>query len=280
MPRHLYSDKIERPGQRVRLDKTSTLPPRGLARDKAEGRFARLGQELFSLQELMFAAGTHSLLVVLQGRDCAGKDGTIKRVAGWLNPRGVRVASFGVPTDEELNHDFLWRVHPHAPGRGQVAIFNRSHYEDVLVVRVHDLAPAQVWRPRFDQINHWEQLLASHGTVVVKFLLHISMAEQEERLLDREREATKAWKLNAKDWTERAFWDAYTKVYEDALRRCSGKQAPWHVVPADKKWFRNLAVAQALCRALRPHRRGWIKRLERMGQQGRAELEALRQERG
>ena len=276
----MYAHKYDGPTRRVALDKISTLPPGDMTREAAEEEFQELGQELFELQEMMFAAGTHSLLLVLQGRDAAGKDGTIKRVVGWLNPRGVSVTSFGVPTEQELDHDFLWRVHPHAPGRGQIAIFNRSHYEDVLVVRVHDLTPARLWRPRFEQINEFESLLVCHRTIVLKVFLHITADEQHERLLEREQEPEKAWKLNAKDWMERDFWDDYTRVYQDAIRRCATRHAPWYVVPADKKWFRNLAVAQAICEGLRPYKSVWKKRLANDGREGRAEVEALRRSRG
>ncbi len=276
----MFATKFQKPGEKVKLSKISTRPPKGLKREEAEARTADLKDELFRLQELMYAARTHGLLLVLQGRDSAGKDGTIKRVVGGLNPRGVNVAPFGVPTKQELAHDFLWRVHPHTPGRGEVAVFNRSHYEDVLVVRVHGLCPARVWKARYDQINHFEQLLAAHGTVVVKVFLHISLKEQEERLLEREEEPEKAWKLNPNDWKERGYWQQYTRAYQDAIGRCASPDAPWLVVPGDKKWFRNLAVAQAMCRALRPHRKGWLKKLEQDGREGRAAVEAFRTQNG
>ncbi len=275
----MYAHKFDEPSK-VNLNKISTLPPAGIEREKAEDGFQKLGQELFDLQELMFAAGTHSLLMVLQGRDAAGKDGTIKRVVGWLNPRGVDVTSFGVPSKEELDHDFLWRVHAHAPPRGEIAIFNRSHYEDVLVVRVHKLAPPAIWRPRYDQINDFESLLGSNRTIVLKFFLHVTADEQEERLLEREQEPEKAWKLNAKDWAERDFWAQYTRVYQDAIGRCASKRAPWFVVPADKKWFRNLAVAEAIRGALRPYRLAWKKTLAAEGKEGRAEVESFRRTQG
>ena len=276
----MFATKFDRLGEQVKLARISTLPPRDLQREEAEARAVELKDELFRLQELMFAARTHSLLLVLQGRDSAGKDGTIKRVVGAFNPRGVRVASFGVPTGEELAHDFLWRVHRHAPGRGEIAVFNRSHYEDVLVVRVHSLAPTRVWKARYEQINQFEQLLAAHGTIVVKVFLHISLKEQEERLLEREEEPEKAWKLNPNDWKERGFWPQYTRAYQDAISRCAAPDAPWLVVPGDKKWFRNLAVAEALARALRPHREGWLRKLEEDGRAGRAAVEAFRREHG
>ena len=276
----MYAHKFHTPTRRIALNKISTLPPRGITREEAEAKFHELGEELFLLQEMMFAAGTHSLLLVLQGRDAAGKDGTIKHVVGWLNPRGVNVTSFGVPSKEELDHDFLWRIHPHAPARGQISIFNRSHYEDVLVVRVHNLTPQHIWRPRFEQINEFESLLVCHRTIVLKFFLHITPDEQEQRLLEREQEPEKAWKLNAKDWMERDHWDAYTRAYQDAIRRSATRHAPWYVVPADKKWFRNLAVAETVCAALRPLVGAWKKELARDGEQGRAEVDAFRKSRG
>src|SRR5687768_15294331 len=172
----------------INLDKISADPPAGMTKDKAAKRFEELGEELFDLQEAMFGAKMNCVLVVLQGRDGAGKDGTIKHVAGCLNPRGVAVTSFGVPSEEERAHDFLWRVHRPAPRMGEFAIFNRSHYEDVLVVRVHNLVPEKLWRPRYAHIADFEQLLAEHGTVVLKYFLHITPEEQEQRLLDREKD--------------------------------------------------------------------------------------------
>lgn len=272
----MYATKIAGAKQAVRLSKISTKPPSKLEREAAEARFAERGAELFELQQLMYGAGTHSVLLVLQGRDCAGKDGTIKHVAGHLNPRGLGVYSFGVPSAEERGHDFLWRVHPHAPASGDISIFNRSHYEDVLVVRVHDLIPAKRWKRRYDAINAFEELLVDHGTLVVKVFLHISSAEQEERLLEREQESVKAFKINPNDWHERDFWRQYTSAYEDAFARCSSKDAPWYVVPADKKWFRNLCVAEILLETLKPHRKRWERTLEEMGEERRGELAAFR----
>ncbi len=276
----MYATKFNRPGSKVLLSKISTRPPKKIERAEAEAETAALKQELFDLQELMWAARSHSLLTVLQGRDAAGKDGTVKRVFGALNPRGVSVAPFGVPTKEELAHDFLWRVHAHTPGRGEVTVFNRSHYEDVLVVRVHNLAPPAIWRPRYEQINSFEEILAAHGTAVVKIFLHVSLGEQEERLREREERPEKAWKLNPNDWRERGYWKQYTRAYQDAISRCATRQAPWYVVPGDKKWFRNLAVAQVLVESLRPLRRTWEKKLEADGEAGRAEVEAFRREHG
>jgi PPK2 family polyphosphate:nucleotide phosphotransferase len=255
---------------KVRLDRISADPPAGMTKHKAAKRFEELGEELFDLQEAMFGAKMNSVLVVLQGRDGAGKDGTIKHVAGCLNPRGVAVTSFGVPNEEERAHDFLWRVHRHAPRTGEFAIFNRSHYEDVLVVRVHNLVPEKSWRPRYGHIADFEQLLAQHGTVVLKYFLHITPEEQEERLLDREKDPKAAWKVNPKDWEERKYWDAYTEAYEEAIARTSAPHAPWTVVPANKKWYRNLVVAQSIVAALRPLREAWMGKLEEMAKSWRS----------
>ncbi|HEX4948237.1 MAG TPA: PPK2 family polyphosphate kinase [Blastocatellia bacterium] len=251
----------------------------GLTREEAEARTAQLCQEMMELQELLYAASDHSVLIVLQGRDTSGKDGTIRVVMGPLNSLACNVASFKVPTAHELAHDFLWRVHSQTPGRGQMTIFNRSHYEDVLVVRVHNLAPKKVWKPRYEHINNFEQLLVDTNTIVLKFYLHISPEEQEERLLEREKNATKAWKLSVGDWKEREHWDDYTVAYEDAINRCSTKDAPWHIVPANKKWFRNLAVAQAIVDALKPYKKAWLKKLDAMGAKEKALIEEFRRAR-
>jgi PPK2 family polyphosphate:nucleotide phosphotransferase len=224
----------------------------------------------------MFGSKVNSVLVVLQGRDSAGKDGAIKHVVGCLNPRGVIVTSFGVPTPEERQHDFLWRVHRHAPRQGEFSIFNRSHYEDVLVVRVHGLAPKSVWGERFGHIRDFEEMLAEHGTIVLKYFLHITKKEQEERLLEREESPETAWKLNPNDWKERDHWDEYTGAYEDAISRTAAKHAPWTIVPANAKWYRNLVIAESIAEALRGRRKDWNSTLEEMGRKGRAELEEYR----
>jgi PPK2 family polyphosphate:nucleotide phosphotransferase len=271
---------FDRPGAKVRLAGLSAEPPRGMTREKAEKRFVSLGKELFDLQDAMFGAKVHSVLVVLQGRDGAGKDGSIKHVVGCLNPRGVSVTSFGVPTTEERQHDFLWRVHRHAPRLGEFSIFNRSHYEDVLVVRVHGLAPKELWQARFAHIQDFEKLLAEHGTIVLKFFLHITREEQEQRLLEREADPQAAWKLNPNDWKEREYWNDYTRAYEDAMSRTAARHAPWIVVPANAKWYRNLVIAEAIVDALRAHRKDWAKKLDQMGKDGRAALEAYRKQSG
>ena len=248
----------------------------GLTREEAEAKTVALCDELMKRQELLYAASDHSVLLVLQGRDTSGKDGTIRVVMGPLNSLGCNVASFKVPTSHELAHDFLWRVHQQTPGKGEITIFNRSHYEDVLVVRVHNLVSKKVWKSRFDHINNFEKLLVDTNTIVLKFYLHISKEEQEERLLEREQDKTKAWKLSVGDWKEREHWDDYTAAYEDAINRCSTKDAPWHIVPANKKWFRNLAVAQALVDALEPYKKAWLKKLDAMGAEEKALIEEFR----
>lgn len=267
---------ITTPNSKVRLKAISAEPPKGMTKAKAEKRFAVLGRELFELQDALWGAKVNSVLVVLQGRDSAGKDGTIKHVAGCLNPRGVSVTSFGVPTTEEREHDFLWRVHKHTPRSGEFALFNRSHYEDVLVVRVHDLAPEKLWQQRYGHIRDFEELLAEHGTIVLKYFLHIDKDEQEERLLEREKEPETAWKLNPNDWKERDHWDDYTAAYEDAISKTAAPHAPWIIVPANSKWYRNLVVAESIAGALRDHRKHWEKKLEEMGRAGRAGLEVYR----
>jgi PPK2 family polyphosphate:nucleotide phosphotransferase len=267
---------FSRHGQKVRLDKIPTDPPAAITKQTARKRFAALGAELFELQDGMWGAKVNSVMVVLQGRDSAGKDGAIKHVAGCLNPRGVSVVSFGVPTEEERAHDFLWRVHRHAPRLGEFAIFNRSHYEDVLVVRVHHLVPRSLWKERYDHIADFEELLAEHGTIVLKYFLHISKQEQQKRLLERESDPKAAWKLNANDWKEREYWDDYTGAYEDAISKTAAPHAPWTIVPADAKWYRNLVIAESVVEALRGRRADWKKTLDAMARQRRAELAGYR----
>jgi PPK2 family polyphosphate:nucleotide phosphotransferase len=274
----MASTIFDKPGKKVRLDAISAEPPKGMTREAAETRFAALGKELFALQEGMFGAKLNSVMVVLQGRDGAGKDGTIKHVVGCLNPRGVSVVSFGVPTTEERHHDFLWRVHRHAPRLGEFSIYNRSHYEDVLVVRVHDLVPKKLWKARYEHIVDFEQLLAEHGTIVLKYFLHITKKEQKERLLEREEDPEAAWKLNPNDWKERDLWDEYTDAYEDAISKTAAPEAPWIIVPANAKWYRNLVLAESIVETLRRYRSEWTKKLTAMGRDGRAELENYRRQ--
>ena len=199
---------------------------------------------LRDLQHLMYAEGKQSLLICLQGRDAAGKDGTIKHVFAAMNPQGCRVANFKVPSKEEAAHDFLWRCHKAMPAKGQVVIFNRSHYEDVLVVRVHNLVPEAVWSKRYDHINAFESILHDNGTHILKFFLHIDPEEQLERFKTRLEDPARHWKISEADYAERPFWGAYTEAFEAALSKCSTKHAPWFIIPANHKWFRNLAVSR------------------------------------
>ena len=205
---------------------------------------------LSELQYLLYAENKRALLIVLQAMDTGGKDGTIRHVMSRLNPSGCRVKSFKVPTEEELEHDFLWRVHQAVPPRGKFGIFNRSHYEDVIVVRVHGLKSRSVWEARYDQINAFERHLVENEVTILKFFLHISKEEQKKRIQERIKDPTKRWKLAPSDFEERKYWDEYQRAYEDALNRCSTKWAPWFIIPADKKWFRNLAVSQIMVEAL------------------------------
>jgi PPK2 family polyphosphate:nucleotide phosphotransferase len=270
----MHAIRIDK-GKKVTLDEISTRPPKDVDKDKAGIELAEIEEELGELQELMWGARQNGVLVVLQGRDTAGKDGAIKRVAGALNPRGVQVVSFGTPTEEELQHDFLWRIHRHTPRKGEFSIFNRSHYEDVLVVRVHKLVEDSIWRARFSHIVDFETMLGQEGCIVLKFFLHISKDEQRERLVEREKDPAKAWKLNPNDWKERRYWDEYSEAYEDVFKRCSTEEAPWYIVPADSKWYRNLAIAEATVKALRPYKERWIETLTRKGKLGREALRSL-----
>ena len=210
-----------------------------------------LNIKLEELQELLYAEQKHKLLVVLQGLDTAGKDGTIRHVFEGVNPQGVRVASFKQPTPEELSHDYLWRVHKQMPKIGEIVIFNRSHYEDVLVVRVHNLVPKDVWEKRYEHIRSFEKMLADEGTTILKFFLHISKKEQKERLQARIDEPNKNWKFSFGDLKERKLWGQYTEAYEDALSKTSTDYAPWFVIPSNRKWYRNIIIADILVRTLK-----------------------------
>jgi PPK2 family polyphosphate:nucleotide phosphotransferase len=237
-----------RPGSKVDLSKLPSTTTDGFdgTKDDAVDVLETMNVRLAELQELLYAEGEHKVLVVLQGMDTSGKDGTIKQVFHTINPTGVSVASFKAPNEVELGHDYLWRIHQHTPRRGRMVIFNRSHYEDVLVVRVHELVPEDVWRRRYEHIVAFEKMLADEGTVIVKLFLHISKDEQKERLQARLDDHSKRWKFQVGDLGERALWDDYQEAYEDAIAATSTEQAPWYVVPADRKWYRNLVVSQLL----------------------------------
>ena len=241
-----------RPDKKIKLidwdpnDKSAF--PEGKA--QAEKSLKALTARLEGLQEVMWAEQKHKLLIVLQGMDTAGKDGTIRHVFSGVNPQGVRVAGFKVPTPVELGHDYLWRVHQQTPGPGEIVIFNRSHYEDVLVVRVHELAPRERWSRRFDHINAFERLLAEEGTTILKFYLHIDLDEQKARLQARLDDPSKHWKFNVADLKARALWPDYMAAYEDVLNKTSTKHAPWYIVPANRKWLRNLIVSTVIVETL------------------------------
>ncbi len=270
--------KTVKPGSRVSIKQLKTDLPDAIEKDVGEAVFSEYAKEIGELQELLFAAGTHALLVIFQGMDTSGKDGATKGVFREVNPSGCRVVSFGVPSEEELAHDFLWRIHQKTPARGQIVVFNRSQYEDVLVVRVHDLAPKEVWSKRYDQINAFEKLLTDTNTIVLKFFLHISREEQEERLLEREQNPVKSWKLSVGDWKERTHWTDYQVAYQDALNKCSTEHAPWHVIPADQKWFRNLAISEIVVTELRKYRDDWEKHLAGLSKTQAAALAEARKE--
>lgn len=233
-------------GSKVDLDDWETNDDGGFERADAEEETGELNQRLEALQELLYADGSQKLLVVIQATDSGGKDGTIRHVFDKVNPQGVRVASFKRPTDEELGHDYLWRVHQHTPKNGEITIFNRSHYEDVLVVRVHDYVPKKRWSKRYKHINAFEELLVDEGTTVVKLFLHISKEEQRERLQDRIDRPDKNWKFEKGDLAERALWDDYQEAFRVMLERTSTDHAPWYVIPADRKWFRNRLISQII----------------------------------
>ena len=216
------------------------------ALEKAEAMHERIAE----LQEVLYAENNRKVLIVLQGMDTSGKDGTVRHVMRGISPASVRVVSFKKPTEPELWHDYLWRIHPHVPGNGEIVIFNRSHYEDVLVVRVHELVPKDVWKKRYQQINDFERMLAESGVTIVKFFLHISPEEQRERLQARLDDPTKRWKFQHGDIEERKLWTEYMQAYQDALRKTSTEWAPWYVVPADRKWFRNHVVAATIIETL------------------------------
>jgi PPK2 family polyphosphate:nucleotide phosphotransferase len=243
---------LVRPGTRVELNKVDPNEVQLAPGNKAETnkQSEAIKQRLADLQELLFAGHEWKLLIVLQGMDTSGKDGTIRHVMGGFNPQSTRVASFGKPTPEELDHDFLWRVHRQVPAKGQVVVFNRSHYEDVLVVRVHNLVPKAVWKKRYDQIKVFEETLAESGTVILKFFLHISKEEQRARLQARIEDPTKRWKFQHADLEERKLWDDYQRAYEDALSKTSTERAPWYVVPANHKWYRNYVVGSVIVDAM------------------------------
>ncbi len=270
-----YATALDKP-QTIKLSDYDPDDTGKAKKSDADDELTKLGDTLAKQQELLYAAQTHSVLIVLQGLDTSGKDGTISHVMSHVNPQGCAVASFKVPTPDEAAHDFLWRIHKQTPGKGSITIFNRSHYEDVLVTRVHKLVTGDEIKRRYALINDFEQLLSDENTIIMKFFLHITEDEQKSRLLAREDDPTKSWKLSAGDWHEREFWDDYTSAYEAALGATAAKTAPWYVVSANKKWFRNLAIAETLTKTLSPYEKGWQDALKKIGEQRKAELAQMR----
>ena len=244
--KHLSKELLVRPGSRLKLSDFDPAGTHGVEKAAAGHQLQKNLDRLSVLQYLLYAESRRSLLVVLQGIDAGGKDGTIRHVMSGLNPQGVRVTSFKVPEGAEKRHDYLWRIHQAVPEFGQLGIFNRSHYEDVLVVRVHSLVPRSVWIKRYKQINDFEHMLTENGVRIVKFLLYIDKAEQARRFRERLDDKTKNWKFSPADLKEREYWDQYMEAYQDMLHKCSTACAPWYVIPANRKWFRNLAVSQIL----------------------------------
>ncbi len=239
-------------GQQVDI---ATLPTSGkdIHGDKkaAKAEFHALREEFVGLQKALYAEGKRKLLLVFQAMDAGGKDGTIRAILEGVNPQGVRVESFKAPSKEELAHDFLWRIHKVVPGKGKITVFNRSHYEDVLVVRVDNIVPESVWRPRFRMLNDFEHLLAANGTRILKFFLHISKDEQRRRLQERVDVPEKNWKFSIDDLEKRKQWDTYMAAYKDVLEQCSTEDAPWHVIPSDQNWYRNLTIMRTVVAALK-----------------------------
>ena len=243
---------LVKPGEKVDLDKIDPNDTYYFDGEKEEGKaeLPKLNARMEELQELLYAEHKHKILIVLQAMDAGGKDGTIRHVFEGVNPQGVKVASFKVPTSIELAHDYLWRIHRHTPGKGEIVIFNRSHYEDVLVVRVHEFVPKSVWSRRYQHIRDFERILAEEGTTILKFYLHIDREEQKERFQARLDTPHKQWKFSMGDLKERKLWDNYMEAFQDALSETSTKWAPWHIIPANRKWYRNLIISRIIIEKL------------------------------
>jgi PPK2 family polyphosphate:nucleotide phosphotransferase len=240
-----------RSGDKIRLSKIDPNDTGKMIKEEACARLVELREKIDLLQEKLYAEHERSLLILFQALDTGGKDGAVKSLCFGLNPAGLEIASFKAPTQAELDHDFLWRAHKVTPGKGMVGIWNRSHYEDVLVVRVHKLVLKKVWKARYDQINAFEKILCENGTTIVKVVLHISKDEQKKRLQARITDPQKRWKLSAADLKERALWDDYQEAYEDAINCCATDDAPWYIIPANHKWARDLAIAEIVLRVLK-----------------------------
>ena len=254
------------PGKRIRLDRLDPAETAGWKQDaKAEKKMRADLETLSDLQNLLYAAGTHAVLIVIQGIDTAGKDGTIRHVFSGVNPQGCRVACFKQPTPLELAHDYLWRIHAQTPGKGEVVVFNRSHYESVLVERVHEIVPKAVWKKRYKEILGFETVLRRADTIIVKFFLNLGKPEQKKRLLARESDPKKRWKVNPADWRERKLWNDYQDAFAEMLEKTSTDELPWIVLPSDEKWYRNLVAAEIIIETLEPYRKGWEDAVEERG---------------
>jgi PPK2 family polyphosphate:nucleotide phosphotransferase len=246
-----HEEFFVKPGSKVDLSKfDANFKEKNGGKKKGLAETKDYVKQLHELQYRLYAEGKHSLLICLQGRDAAGKDGTINHVISAMNPQGCSVVGFKVPSKREASHDFLWRYHWSSPARGQVTIFNRSHYEDVLVQRVHNMVPKDVWSARYDHINNFEKLLSDSGTHILKFYLHIDSDEQLKRFKKRMDDPARHWKISDGDYAERPFWDDYTEAFEDALSKCSTEEAPWYIIPSNCKWVRNLAISQIIAKKM------------------------------
>jgi PPK2 family polyphosphate:nucleotide phosphotransferase len=251
MAMNFTKELMVKPGKKAKLGRFDPSETLGWGKNHTmKASLDKAIKNLDHLQYLLYANRKHALLVVFQGRDAAGKDGTIRHVMSGVNPQGCTVTAFKAPSPQEAAHDYLWRVHQAVPGYGDIGIFNRSHYEDVLIVRVHNLVPKAMWSQRYDQINQFEEYLDANNVKILKFFLHISKDEQKRRLMKRVDDPEKRWKISEADFNERKFWDDYTEAYQDALTRCNTKVAPWFIIPANKKWFRNLAVSHIMAETL------------------------------
>jgi PPK2 family polyphosphate:nucleotide phosphotransferase len=246
---NIASLKVD-PKSAFRLRKFSPGETRGISKRYAQKMLPKQVRKLADLHDLLYAEHKRALLIILQGMDASGKDGTIKHVMSGVNPQGCSVTSFKEPSKTDLDHDFLWRIHAAVPARGSIGIFNRSHYEDVLITRVHNLVPKAVWKTRYEQINAFEQILVENNVHIIKFFLHMSNEEQAKRFKERISEPHKNWKSSPADFREREYWDSYQAAYEDAIGRCSTKHAPWYIIPADHKWFRNFAVGEIIVQTM------------------------------
>ncbi len=270
--------KINDDKKHVNLKDLDANATQGYKKSEAAQELEKLGAELTELQELLAAAQHHSLLIVLQGMDTSGKDGTVRHVLSFTNPQGCEVHSFKVPTTIEANHDFLWRIHLATPAKGMMGIFNRSHYEDVLITRVHNLVPEEVWSQRYKQIRNFEDLLVANNTIILKFFLHISYEEQAKRLQARVDNPDKAWKLSVSDWKERKYWNDYQKAYEDAISKCGTDEAPWYIVPSNNKWYRNLAIADTIVKTMKKYKDEWHQELQARGKQELEQFKAFQKQ--